>query len=215
MSVAGGAGPAVLVLRAEPEAGRTAQAVVRAGLTRSLRRCSRLRISGKRSLMDHSPRSPSQARRCGRLAQLPPELSRGTPVFAVGAQTAQAAGKAGFTELHIAEGDRHALADLLLARLPAGTRLLLALGRDRHEDWIERLAANGLKPAIWTCYEARPVAALPRAAAEALAAQTPPMALHFSRRGAETFLALATQAALAGRPSVHGMPHCRQMSPRP
>ncbi len=198
MSGAVGAGLSVLVLRPEPDATRTARAAAEAGFTPAIAPLFEIIDTG-----EAPPTGPfaalaaASAQGAARLARLPSDIPRATPVFAVGAQTARIAGEAGFAELHIADGDRHALAELLLATLPAGAPVLLALGRDRHEDWIERLAGGGLKPIIWTCYEARAVAALPEPAAIALAAGGPVSALHFSRRGAETFLALAEKAGLA------------------
>lgn len=126
-----------------------------------------------------------------------PKIWRGTlPAFCVGARTAEAAGKLGFTA-HSAQGGRAELLKLILKRLPKSQKLLFVAGRDRHEDLPEQLREAGHEVTIWTAYEARAVDALPAPAAEALRDGSADAALHYSPRSAQVFLELAGKAGLA------------------
>jgi uroporphyrinogen-III synthase/outer membrane murein-binding lipoprotein Lpp len=129
------------------------------------------------------------------LARAPQDWRGRLPAYCVGTRTTELAGEAGFTA-HAAEGNRAALLALLRERLPPKQKLLLAAGRDRHEDLPEQLRADGHEVTIWTAYESRAVAALPEAAAEALRQGSADAALHYSPRGARTFLELTREAGL-------------------
>jgi|GEM_PF-265452 len=113
------------------------------------------------------------------------------PVFSVGGRTADAVRAAGFGDARSAGGDRHDLFDLIGSNLPAGARLLLIAGRDRHDDLPERLAKAGFTVDIWTAYAAEAVAMLPKEAAKAIVEGQVDAALHYSPRGADTFVRLA------------------------
>jgi uroporphyrinogen-III synthase len=119
-----------------------------------------------------------------------PAAWRDLPVFSVGARTAEAARAAGFGDARSAGGDRHDLADLIGGNMPAGARLLLIVGRDRHDDLPEILTKAGYSVEIWTAYAAEAVAMLPKEAAKAIVDGQVDAALHYSPRGAETFVRL-------------------------
>lgn len=125
-----------------------------------------------------------------------PKSWRGVlPAFCVGARTADAAGKLGFTA-HSARGGRAELLALILEQLPKGQKLLLVAGRDRHEDLPQQLGDAGHEVTIWTAYEAKAVDALPAPAADALRDGSADAALHYSARSAEIFFELAGKAGL-------------------
>jgi uroporphyrinogen-III synthase len=125
-----------------------------------------------------------------------PAAWRELPVFSVGARTAEAARAAGFGDARSAGGDRHDLAELIGSNMPAGARLLLIVGRDRHEDLPEVLTKAGFSVDIWTAYAAEAVATLPKEAAKAIVDGQVDAALHYSPRGAETFVRLTNAVHL-------------------
>lgn len=129
------------------------------------------------------------------LAEGPAEW-RGLPVFAVGARTAASAREVGFGDVRSADGDRNALIALIRGALQVPARLLLIAARDRQEDVSERLAEAGFEVATWIAYAAEAADELPQEAAEALRRGEADAALHYSARGARTFLALAGKAGL-------------------
>ncbi|MGL4729824.1 MAG: uroporphyrinogen-III synthase, partial [Bosea sp. (in: a-proteobacteria)] len=188
---------AVLVLRPEPDATRTAQKLAKRGWRPIIAPLFVVADTGES--LPHGPFDAlvvTSAHGAARLGSADFASLKRLPVFAVGAQTARVAAELGFKEIRIADGDRHSLVELIVASLPPDARLLAALGRDRHEDWINDLKRRGHDVALWTAYEAKTVTQLPEAAASALKEEAHLAALHFSQRGAETFLALADEAGL-------------------
>lgn len=130
------------------------------------------------------------------------------PVFAVGERTAEhlrAAACASVRDAADEGGDAVALARLVRSAVPAGARLLLATGRDRKAEPAAALRAAGYDLAIWDVYAAEPARELPVALADALRAGRLDAALHYSRRSAETALALAAGAGLL--PPFHALAH--------
>ncbi len=87
------------------------------------------------------------------LAELP-ATARDMPTFSVGARTAGKVREAGHADSRSADGNRDDLIRLIGETLPAGARLLLIVGRDRHDDVGDRLAQAGFAVAIWTAYAA-------------------------------------------------------------
>ena len=130
------------------------------------------------------------------LADLPADW-RELPVFTVGERTAEGAREAGARDVRIAGGDRNALVTLVTEMFPAPARLLLIAGRDRHEDVETRLKAAGYEAVTWVGYVAEAAKALPENAVTALREGKADAALHYSARGAATFLALAKAASLS------------------
>ncbi|MEH3145605.1 MAG: uroporphyrinogen-III synthase [Methylobacterium frigidaeris] len=128
-------------------------------------------------------------------------LAPGAPVYCVGARTAAAARAAGLAPVREAGGDAAALAALVAAELPPGTRLLHAAGRERKPEPEASLTAAGYRLAVWTAYAARALTELPEAVAAALGEGRLDAALHYSRRSAATALGLARAA---GREAAFG-----------
>lgn len=115
------------------------------------------------------------------------------PVYAVGSRTAAQARATGFAVVRDAQGDVRALAHLIGAHLPAGSRLLQAAGVDRAGENVGAglaalLAAHGIRVDVCELYQAMPVAALPQEAEAALALGQLDAALHYSPRSAMSLL---------------------------
>lgn len=127
---------------------------------------------------------------------LPPQSWRELPIFSVGARTAQRARDAGFGDARSAGGDRNDLLALVTSNLKPPARLLLIVGRDRHEDLPDGLKEAGFDVTVWTSYAAEAVTDLPAEAISALREGQSDAALHYSARGAQTFMALAKKAGL-------------------
>lgn len=127
------------------------------------------------------------------------------PLLAVGDRTAEAGREAGFSIVHIAEGDGRALAAEAVARFPEPSRFLHAAGADRAFDMAGALARHGHRVEVVELYRAAAATALPDPALQALREADIGAVLHHSRRIAETFLALSEAAGLLG--AVRGLPH--------
>ncbi len=137
------------------------------------------------------------------LASLPVAL-HGVTLLTVGDATASRARAAGFVDIHSAGRDAAALADLT-ARLcrPAGPPLLLASGEGQGQDLASDLRGRGFRVVRRVAYAARPVAALPDDARNALAAGTLRAALFFSPLTARVFMNALQHDRLAA--AVAGM----------
>ncbi|HEX8165242.1 MAG TPA: uroporphyrinogen-III synthase [Beijerinckiaceae bacterium] len=131
-------------------------------------------------------------------------LDKGLPVFAVGGRTAALVRDAGFAVV-TAAADAARLAGALLRATPAGVCLLHVTGRDHKPEPRASLEAAGFPVETWIVYEAVAAQALPEALAGALSDGTLGAALHYSRRSAETVLALAEAAGL--REAFLGLAH--------
>lgn len=129
------------------------------------------------------------------LADAPAEW-RELPVFTVGARTAAKARAAGFTDARSADGDRNDLIALIRQNVQIPARLLLVAGRDRREDVADRLRDAGYEAVEWIAYAAEALASLPQATAQSLRDGAGEAALHYSPRGARTFLDLSGEAGL-------------------
>lgn len=127
------------------------------------------------------------------LAELPASM-RDLPVFSVGTRTSEKVREAGFVDSRSAGGNRDDLIRLIAERLTAPARLLLIVGRDRHDDVADRLAQAGFAVAVWTAYAAEAVQTFPEEAREALQQGAVEGALHYSARGVRTCLDLARAA---------------------
>jgi uroporphyrinogen-III synthase len=131
------------------------------------------------------------------LADLPPAW-QDLPVFAVGGRTAGKVREAGFEDARSAQGNRDDMVTLIRDNLNVPARLLLIVGRDRHEDVADKLNAAGFEVATWVAYAAEAIAAFPEQAREALRQGGVDGALHYSARGVRTCLALAREAGVTG-----------------
>ena len=125
-----------------------------------------------------------------------PAAWRDLPVFTVGARTAAKVRAAGLEDARSADGDRNDLIALIERTLPAPSAILLVVGRDRKEDVAQRLSDAGYEVSVWEAYAAEALEALPEDARAALQDGKADAALHYSARGASTFLDLARKAGM-------------------
>ncbi|MDX3808155.1 uroporphyrinogen-III synthase [Bosea thiooxidans] len=121
---------------------------------------------------------------------------RELPVFTVGARTAVKVREAGLEDARSADGDRNDLIELIKRTLPAPARLLMIVARDRKEDVAQRLRDASYEVTLWEAYVAQAVSVLPEDAQAALRHGKADAALHYSARGARTFLGLAQAAGV-------------------
>ena len=126
-----------------------------------------------------------------------PATWRELPVFTVGGRTAAKVREAGLDDTRSADGDRNDLIELIKRTLPTPAKLLMIVGRDRKEDVPDRLREAGYEVTLWTAYAAEPVSVLPEDTQAALRHGGGGAALHYSGRGARTFIALAQAAGVA------------------
>jgi len=122
------------------------------------------------------------------------------PVFAVGRNTAQAAGAAGFDEIHCAEGDKKDLVDHIVARYQRARGPLLYLaGEERAGDLTADLAPHGLSVRTAVAYRAVKSERFPPAVEALLARGALDGVLHFSKRSAEAYIDCGTRAGILSR----------------
>jgi uroporphyrinogen-III synthase len=118
------------------------------------------------------------------------------PVVAVGQRSADAARKAGFTDVSTADGDvRDLIQQLAAHRLDGSGPLLYLAGEDRATDLVGELAAQGIVAEMRVVYRAV-TAPLPVELIEALKAGEVDAVTHFSRRSAENYLSGAKDAGI-------------------
>src|SRR4051812_26031392 len=115
------------------------------------------------------------------------------PLFAVGVRSAEAAGRAGFGEVTVADGNAAALRDLIVAGARAKTlkkasTLLYLAGADLAGDLAGELGERGFSVVTHTTYRMVPILRLPQEAVDAFAANGIEAVLHYSRRSARAFL---------------------------
>jgi uroporphyrinogen-III synthase len=115
------------------------------------------------------------------------------PAFGVGARTAAAARAAGFTRIDTGAGDQTDLARLITTRLPPGPLVYLA-GEARAGDLRGALQAKGFTVDLLIVYRAVPRRDMSAALRQALADRSLGAVLHYSRRSAESFVAVTTRA---------------------
>jgi uroporphyrinogen-III synthase len=119
------------------------------------------------------------------------------PVLAVGERTAAAAKEAGFSNVRSSDGDAGDLVRLARAQCdPGGDPILYLAGEDRARDIAAELAVEKFQVEEVVVYRAEAAEAFPPAALAALTAGGADIALHYSRRSAETFLRCADRAGL-------------------
>lgn len=186
----------IFVFRPPPEAQRTAAAISAHGheaIVAPLFAVARLPASAPEGPFSAIVLTSGNA--VPALADLP-AACRDLPVFTVGARTAAKVREAGFADARSADGNRDDLIGLIRTNLAVPARLLLIVGRDRHEDVGGRLTEAGFEVALWEAYEAQALSVFPPEAQEALRQGGVDGALHYSARGVRTCLALARDAGL-------------------
>jgi len=186
----------VFVFRPQPEAERTARAVADHGfepLVAPLFKVVRLPGAVPEGNFDAIVLTSGNA--VPVLAE-GPAAWRDLPVFTVGARTAAKVREAGLDDARSADGDRTDLIELIRRTLPTPAKLLMIVARDRKEDVSERLGQAGYEVALWMAYAAEPVSTLPEDAQAALRQGKADAALHYSARGARTFISLVQAAGV-------------------
>jgi uroporphyrinogen-III synthase len=118
---------------------------------------------------------------------------RAITLHCVGMRTARAAEAFGWRPSLVA-GNAKALLPLLRARYREPARFLYLAGRDRQDELENALRDAGHIVTVVETYEARAASALTEEAIKAIETGTVDAALHYSRRSAEIFLALARAA---------------------
>ena len=127
------------------------------------------------------------------------------PLYAVGARTEKIARETGWRAALVA-GNAQALLPLIHDRHQAPARFLYLAGRDRQADLETGLREQGHGLTIVETYQARAATALTPAAVDALARGEIAAALHYSRRSAEIFMALARDSGLTE--ALGAIDHC-------
>lgn len=148
--------PRILVTRSEPGASETAARLTALGyqpIVEPLFAIAPIDVT----VPDFDALAFTSANGVRRFAVL--SLRRDAPVFCVGARTAEAAREAGFADVTSADGDVVALGDLILARLPAGKRLLHAGNAESRGDLSVRLTAQDIPAQFLALFSAEPVGA--------------------------------------------------------
>jgi uroporphyrinogen-III synthase len=196
----------LLVTRPEPDGARTAAALRARGHDVLLAPLLRMQsVDFKVADEPYAAVVMTSANAARALAEHPQAARLVTfAAFTVGRHTADAAGAAGFREVHSASGDQRDLAALIRARLPGATTPLLYLaGEDRAGDLAGDLASTGLRVDTVVAYRAVKTTRFPSDVETALTARALDGVLHFSRRTAEAYLDCAAGMLGAALQPVH------------
>lgn len=121
---------------------------------------------------------------------------KSSPLYVVGAQTAEVARQAGFGNVFVADGDVASLAALLEARLPAGAKVLYFGGENRAQDIGKLAAPAGIKVSTIVVYRAKPVDRFSDQTCKLFRRNEMDGVLHYSPRGSKTFVSLARNEKL-------------------
>lgn len=188
---AAGAPRAILITRPEPGAAESARAVAALGWDAVLAPALTLtalpfKAPGNCQAIIITSRAAARALPLAAL-----------PVFAVGEATATEARARGFMDVRAAAGDAQALAALTGAKLkPQAGTLCLAVGGGYALDLAAALRAKGFRVIRRVVYAARPSAALPAQARQALREGRIHAALFTSPRSAQEAMRLLSDAGL-------------------
>lgn len=144
-----------------------------------------------------------------------PPAYRTFPTWVVGDATAERARKAGFTDIHSADGDAMALAALIAGRMrPSDGTLLLVTGQGHGDPLCQRLRQGGFRVIRRVVYRARPAAHLPPAVAaeleESHPSRPPITVLFFSAAAARVFGRLLQAAGME-----HTIQNCEALAISP
>jgi uroporphyrinogen-III synthase len=179
----------LIVTRPEPDASRTARALIRLGHTAILSPMLDIVPEPKVKL----PKREFQAllvTSSNAVRSLSGAFDRTLPVFAVGDRTALEAKRAGFATVRSAGGAVEDLAALAAAELsPSDAPLLHAAGRDQAGDLAGLLQARGFAVECVVVYRAEPRARLADVATTALEDGSVDGVLLYSRHASEAFTA--------------------------
>ena len=189
----------VLVTRPEHDAERTAERLMALGheaVIDSLLRIEPAAFGAVQGIFQALAITSANAVRASGKEKLAPFLP--LPLFAVGESSAEAARLAGFSRVIVCEGDAHALAKALAENLPAHSRVLYLAGADRAQDLAALVAAAEIEIETKVVYRAVPVTQLAKETLVRMQEGEIDAVLHYSRRSAETFLALVRKGSNGG-----------------
>jgi uroporphyrinogen-III synthase len=146
--------PRILVTRSEPGASETAARLRAAGFEAIVEPVFAIAPIAA-DIPEFDALAFTSANGARQFARLSPR--RDARVFCVGARTARAARDTGFAEVISADGDVHALADLISRKLPHAMRLLHAGNAESRGDLAEGLSAAGHAARFVAVFRAVPV----------------------------------------------------------
>lgn len=184
----------VLLLRAREDAARTAEKLRAMGFAPVLSPVLEIVATGAKIPPSAYDAALASSAKGVELAQ-DFEAFKALPLHAVGERTALAARALGWRP-DIVAGNAETILPALLARYPQPAHFLYLAGRDRQPALEAGLTAARHRVAAIEVYEARAAAALSPQALDAIAAGEIDAILHYSRRSAEIFLALAKAAGI-------------------
>ena len=124
---------------------------------------------------------------------------RSLPIYTVGARTAEAADRHGWSEIRSAEGNADDLAALVIDRLTGSpTPVLYACGTDRAGDLETRLRDSGVPVTLAEVYRARMIETFPEPVSREIRKGAIDLVMLYSARSAEAFVrALERESLLA------------------
>ncbi|MEK4034485.1 uroporphyrinogen-III synthase [Methylocystis sp. IM3] len=193
-----------LVLRAREDAARTAAKLRELGYEPLLSPVLEIAATGEpipAGAYDAVLASSAKGLECAGAEAQP---YKSLPFHAVGAKTAAAAQSQGWRP-EIVAGNAEAILPLLLDHYGAPAHFLYLAGRDRQAALEAGLRAGGHAITAAEVYEARAAERLSDEAVASMREGAVDIALHYSRRSAEIFLALAEAAGLT--PHLSRMAH--------
>lgn len=151
----------VLVTRPQPGAGATARRLDELGFDPVVLPLTEIRSLAVDPLPAATPIDAVVVTSTNALRYARPELLvpfLGRPCFAVGTETAAAAGKAGFSRVLAGTGDAIGLAHLVTDTMSPGAQLLYLCGRVRLSSLEDRLREKGMHVTIAETYDAPEIA---------------------------------------------------------
>ncbi len=191
----------LIVTRPEPEASRTARALIRLGHEAILSPMLTIVLDPRAPIPDRAFQaivvtSANAVRAL--VARSDDAVDRSRPLYAVGDRTALEAKRSGFATARSAGGALDDLLRLLKGELaPADGPLLYAAGSDQAGDLEGAMRASGFDVETLIVYRAEPAKRLSGVAEDALRSDTANGVLLFSQRSAEAFARGVQSAGLA------------------
>jgi uroporphyrinogen-III synthase len=182
-------GDGVLITRPQPGASATATRVAALGLRPVV--APLLAVRSLTVALPPSGQVQAILVTSGNALPMLPTSHHHLPLYAVGRATAERARAQGFAEVTSADGDAHALRDLVIRSCrPDGAPLLLASGRRQGNPLAAELRQLGFSVVRRVVYAAEPVQSLPDAARDELSVGSLRAVLFFSAETAQTWVRL-------------------------
>ncbi|VAW00122.1 hypothetical protein MNBD_ALPHA06-420 [hydrothermal vent metagenome] len=190
----------ILITRTRPGADRLAKRLQEAGIQAVI--CPLLEVENLRERAALQPTETGLI--LTSVAALPgapaPEQLAQKPVYCVGTETARQAAMAGYQNIVQGNGNGKNLAGKIARSTPDKTQnLLWCRGEVADETLVRKLQKQACSVRQYICYRTRKCQCLPDAVADDLATGKFDMVVFHSRRGSETFAALAPKLAASTR----------------